>query len=64
MPKCQNVARYRFTWPGRDESFICDEHVEKLIAVAQAMGFHLQIIPTWTSEKCRQELEETCLRKE
>lgn len=42
---CKNYAAYRFTWPGRDESFICNEHKPKLEATAQILGMHLQIIP-------------------
>ena len=41
---CNNLARYRFTWPGKDEAVICKEHVGKLKAVANALGLHLQII--------------------
>lgn len=43
--KCENHADYRYTWPGRDEAFICEAHVEKLRQVADAMGLYLQIIP-------------------
>lgn len=42
---CDNPARYRYTWPGNDESVICQDHVSKLRGVAEAMGLHLQIIP-------------------
>lgn len=42
---CSDPASHRFTWPGRDESFICEKHVGKLRGVAQAMGMHLQVIP-------------------
>ena len=42
---CKNQAKYRFTWPGENESLICEDHVEKLKALSTAMGFHLQIIP-------------------
>lgn len=42
---CQNKAEYRYTWPGKDESLICDEHIGKLKAVANAIGMHLQVIP-------------------
>lgn len=43
--RCENLGLYRFTWPGQDESFICESHVGKLRAVAAAMGLPLQIIP-------------------
>ena len=42
---CENPAFYRYTWPGRGESFICQEHVGKLQAVASAISLPLQIIP-------------------
>ena len=47
---CDNLANHRFTWPGRDESVICEEHIGKLRAVAQAIGLHLQIIPLSENE--------------
>jgi hypothetical protein len=56
---CENVAAFRYTWPGRDESFICHEHVVKLKGVAAAIGMHLQVIPVFTmDEKCRQVLRD------
>ena len=42
---CDNPASYRFTWPGKDESLVCEEHVHCLKAVAKAIGLHLQVIP-------------------
>lgn len=42
---CQHTSAYRFTWPGRDEAFICTEHVGHLRAVANAIGLPLQVIP-------------------
>ena len=42
---CQNKAAYRFTWPGKDEDGICEEHVDQLLGIARAMGFPLQVIP-------------------
>jgi len=42
---CGETAAYRFTWPGHDESVICETHVQKLHAVASAMGLPLQVIP-------------------
>lgn len=41
---CQEQAAYRFTWPGKDESFICEKHVGKLREVAEALGLYVQII--------------------
>lgn len=43
--KCDKKAMYRYTWPGRNEDFICEDHVGKLRRVAEVMGFHLHVIP-------------------
>lgn len=42
---CQNKAEYRYTWPGKDESLICDDHGRLLKGVANALGVYLQVIP-------------------
>jgi len=42
---CRNYAAYRFTWPGKDESAICTEHVDALKGTASAIGLYLQVIP-------------------
>ncbi len=56
--QCEATAAYRYTWPGRDESFICDEHSSKLRAVANAMGLPLQLIPLTdeVAEQCTQQV--------
>ena len=41
---CDKPAEYRFTWPGQDEAGVCRDHKAKLEAVANAMGFHLQVM--------------------
>lgn len=41
---CQNLADFMFSWPGQGPSFICNEHVPKLRAVANAMGLKIEII--------------------
>jgi len=43
--ECKHPAFYRYTWPGRDESYICTEHVNKLRSAAEAMGLYLQVLP-------------------
>lgn len=48
---CPRKARYRFTWPGRDEAFICVEHVGQLRNVAEAIGLPLQVIPLYEPEE-------------
>ncbi len=45
MAKCKNKAKFRYTWPGRDESVCCESHAVGIKAVANAIGLHLQIIP-------------------
>lgn len=42
---CREYARWRYTWPGKDEAYICDKHVRKLRSVVECVGMHLQIIP-------------------
>ncbi len=48
--KCENKASYRFTWPGRDGSFICSHHVYTLRNISDALGLPLQIIPLTNEE--------------
>lgn len=57
---CKNTAIYRYTWPGRDESFICEEHASKLLDIANVMGLYLQLIPLSKDQeiKCQQQTEE------
>ena len=43
--ECVEEAVARFTWPGRDESVICANHLPQLLGVAAALGFHLQVLP-------------------
>lgn len=42
---CTQPAMYRFTWPGKDENYICLIHALKLIDVAKSIGLHVQLIP-------------------
>lgn len=42
---CGNPGAYRYTWPGKNESVVCEEHLEKLKRVAYAMGVYIQLIP-------------------
>lgn len=48
---CDNVAAFRFTWPGSDEAGICTKHAPKMISVAAAIGMHLQLIPVVDDEQ-------------
>ena len=57
--KCDQPAIFRYTWPGKDESFTCLEHALKLKGVADVIGLHLQLIPVDISnldERCKQEV--------
>jgi hypothetical protein len=45
---CIHEAAYRYTWPGKGESFICNHCAPKLLAVAAAMAFDLELIPLFT----------------
>ena len=42
---CAAPAVGRYTWPGRDEAWICADHSPKLRGLAEACGFYLQIHP-------------------
>ena len=42
---CNNLAKFRYTWPGKGEALICDDHARKLRGVAEAIGLPLQFIP-------------------
>lgn len=42
---CTNNADYRYTWAGKDESFICEEHSKKMKSIAKAIGYYIQLIP-------------------
>jgi len=48
---CDEIASYKFTWPGNDDDVICENHVGQLIAIASAMGMHLQVTPIPEHEK-------------
>jgi len=59
--QCSERALFRYTWPGKDESFICMDHALQLRGIAQALGLHLQMIVLDGSseEMCRQEVKVT-----
>ncbi len=57
---CKNPPVFRFTWPGRDESYICAIHAVKLKKVASALGLNLQLIKLTPDEMMRHE----CCQKE
>lgn len=41
---CGRDALVRYTWPGKDESYACEEHARGIAAVAHHIGLHLQMI--------------------
>ena len=49
--ECEQPGLYRFTWPGSNEAFICEIHVDKLRDVAEAMGLPLQVISILDEER-------------
>ena len=49
--RCPNLADFMFSWPGQSVSFICNEHVPKLRAVANAMGFSVKITQLSKADK-------------
>ncbi len=51
--QCPDRAIARYTWPGRDEQVICRAHGEQVLAVAEAIGMHLQLIPIENPENLR-----------
>jgi hypothetical protein len=40
---CLRPSVGRFTWPGKPEARICEFHIPKLYAVAEAVGLKLEI---------------------
>lgn len=42
---CNEPAGFRFTWPGRDEAGICQQHAPQLQGIANAIGLYVQLIP-------------------
>ena len=42
---CVHPPAYRFTWAGRDEAAICEEHAAKMRDICAAMGYYCQLIP-------------------
>lgn len=66
-PQCPNAGTHKFWWPGKDEQYICADHLKKLLAIAQAMGLHVPVRPIPEAEmflpenqrwKCQQILED------
>ncbi len=58
--ECKNTAAYRYTWPGKDESYICEDHAGQLMNLANVMGLYLQFLPLPenTEINCKQIIED------
>jgi hypothetical protein len=42
---CGGHAAFRYTWPGKAETFACIDHAMQVAGIASAMGLPLQLIP-------------------
>ena len=60
--KCDQQPMFRYTWAGQDEKYCCIEHAHKLMYVAEALGYYVQLIPLSGDEQmkvtCTQEVSE------
>lgn len=54
---CKNYAATKYTWPGRDQSAVCAEHLPKLLGVANAIGLYVQVLPISVEEHERSRLD-------
>jgi hypothetical protein len=55
---CENKAAFRYTWPGKDESFVCSAHAMKLKWITDALQTHLQLVPVAKGQHdCKQQVE-------
>jgi hypothetical protein len=55
LPHCGERAAYRYTWPGKNESHVCELHSLKLLAVANAIGLPLQLIALTDIDHARED---------
>lgn len=53
--KCENPPVFRFTWPGKDEDYICAIHALKLNRIAEFMELHVQFIKLVPEEMAEHE---------
>jgi hypothetical protein len=44
---CNLPAAYRYTWQGKDEEYVCEEHVEQLHKIAEIVGLHLELFAVY-----------------
>ena len=57
--KCNNPPFFRFTWPGKDEDYICAIHALEMERVIKSMGLHVQFIRLSLDEM----VDHTCCQK-
>lgn len=50
---CTEEPTFRYTWPGKDEAFVCVPHAGQMTGVARAIGLHLQLIPLTADDYLR-----------
>lgn len=57
---CGERAVVRYTWAGNGESYCCIEHAKEIKALADAIGYYVQMIPILDSDG----VEYICQNKE
>lgn len=62
--RCPILAHYRFTWPGKDESWICAAHAPQPLGIAHHMGLHLQLVPLGPEELGKHTCQQVLTAKE
>ena len=41
---CNKEVKYRYTWPGHDETFACEDCAKLGKRISESMGFYVQYI--------------------
>ena len=62
--KCNNLAKFKYIWPGQLPAFCCDNCAKSIIKLASIMGFYLPITVLSFDEiksqkKCTCQIERT-----
>lgn len=55
---CEKLAAFLYTWPGKDQAGICEEHAPKARGIAEAMGLYLQMIPVTVVDRDGNQVKE------
>lgn len=45
IKRCPEIAKFRYTWPGSIEIYVCEDHMNQFKHISEAMGFFMQFIP-------------------